>query len=1419
MKTLVRNPFQSQQADHILDGSPLDLSESHMPAMRPPSFDLAASSFADKRRKKEEEEELEMEEPEQLYQQELPPADEADDTPDQAAKPSFQKPHFPDRKKKKGLKAKLSAKLERKRAKKTEATQERTENEGGLKKEKGPKAKIRAKLERKRAKQEGRLSKPQKAISKPTQNSPKPSSKSQAQGHSGTQSTVSKTVSEDNTAFKDQTVMEQHRQFSAFKAQKGAAGKGKAASATEGFSEIQPSTPEQASSKPQKPQKALRPIKKKQARKEAKANKKHHKGKRKQAKKGELGTAPTVELKKNADPSQLEAQSEQQEVEITSQQAAVAAEMDSDFGENELHSTPINPTPSIPPEITTQTSPNHPEVPVHELPAEVDSRLSDQINAAYSPKTEKELQKGAAAEERYQADMESGIAQAQARIETAKEEARLKKEAQAEQARAEVAAHKAEWDKENTAVVDEYKQKADSKRSETESNIQTEVDSANKEAEGIYKQAEKDTEKEEKKADKEIEKAEKDNKKEKKKKKKGGFLKKALGKLYKKLAAKLKKAVSKIAKKLKKAVKKIQKAAKKAASKVIKAAQKAAKTMMKACGEALKAFASVALVAFPGLRDKFTNMIDQAVEKACKAIDTIAEGLDLVTGLAIDLLANLAQVAITTWEIAQYIMLDGLQILFMDLDEILKGLKNLVKSVKKMPDYFLGASSEEAIGTDVTEPLDGMERSPKEEERYQQLTSGDSSSITTTAEASEAVSNENTTLASKEVLDDEDFSLSEQTEAFSDIDWQSTPLEEGQVMELGGAADPVTTEDLRQANFAAENSPEAAPNSEIEPTTELEGETPDPDFAAMNDDEKLDYYLDQMGKDSGEMETGEKGGEMEAALSEEQSLEALQAKTGPLSVDKRLGFVIKQMIIGIKIWFQDNKAKIYSALIGALAGAGIITVLSGPGGLVAVIKALLAVMTAYFGAEAVMRIEKHMYKWGQEAWEGKIKSGAENLAIALAIFVMEFAIEYILRGLGQVIKRILAVVRRIAKAAKKGLKAVGRGVKRAASGLKKGLSNAGGVAASKGKYVAQGFKKGWSKGAKTIGELKEKVLKRFAFKRLWIERKGQWMELWGSFNAKTLVGRSKVPAKKSTGGKQKNAAKTRYKTNKPKQESLRGKPWKAHENRYQQDYSVTKIDQEKLSQIIERIRHNGDAEFLARARFLEKLKKVDDLGVSAEQLDNMTWPQQRKLVEDKCGIQYTAWKGSKLNGDLREAQHLIPAKLGIKYNIPDSFLNSSANGQMLKSGREGKEGLSPAYLKYKGDDTRYMNKVTHVGKSNRLAHPDYNKMVEDMLKKAQDPKTGKISEESCLAIAQKLRELHYNKGNGINYADDLHKIAPDELEFPSRRQGGRLDPAQNLDSNPTRNAKRPKSDTRRESPHRDQNERYNLRKRKRKGEE
>ncbi|MEL6945713.1 MAG: hypothetical protein AAFO82_23910, partial [Bacteroidota bacterium] len=133
----------------------------------------------------------------------------------------------------------------------------------------------------------------------------------------------------------------------------------------------------------------------------------------------------------------------------------------------------------------------------------------------------------------------------------------------------------------------------------------------------------------------------------------------------------------------------------------------------------------------------------------------------------------------------------------------------------------------------------------------------------------------------------------------------------------------------------------------------------------------------------------------------------------------------------------------------------------------------------------------------------------KNLATAFAIIIVEFFIDKILLGMGKVFKRILKASKAAIKSTKIGGKAfkalntarkgVGKVVKAGKGVIKKGIVRL------KNTKVVVNLGEVIGKGVKRFNKLRDDILTKFGFKRIWVEKHGKYIELWGDFNPKVLL--------------------------------------------------------------------------------------------------------------------------------------------------------------------------------------------------------------------------------------------------------------------------------------------------------------------------
>ena len=802
------------------------------------------------------------------------------------------------------------------------------------------------------------------------------------------------------------------------------------------------------------------------------------------------GVPPTVPLTGSANPGQNAANHEKVTKTVTTQLQAFNKVTLQDAGEQNI----------LPTLDQEQLSSSHPfaESPewkgsIDEVPAmdaEMQAVLNAQIQEQYGEDIEGELQNQQEAEQTYKTD---ALAERQKReTEIVDETQRVSKlQAQEQQdAKDQVEQYRTDWQKENEAIRQQYADRSAGERKKIDEAIEAEVKQTNEQVASTYAEAEKETLQKKTEAEDLAQKKKDDAAKEAGERSWIGMISDWVSNL---LDA-VKQVINDIFNTLREAVKFIIEKAKTLVADLIEAAAKMITGLIQEFGEILKDLVAVALAAFPDTAARIAGYIDKAVELATDMVNELAEGLKKSILFILDVIGKAIDLYLMVYQKTLLLIVEGVRQVAVKIAEIAEGLSNVGKGFAAMLPHFLPAMSREALGTDVTSSLPNVERTDAQIIKWNEIL-GDRG-----AGMKEDGSLQEPGIAAKSSLNDRDVELPEAPLDIEPSIWQQAMafIGAGGKWEIGGASSPVTTTQLQQTVFGQEEVPKGT-----ETTGDAENGKSLPDFASMSDDDKLTYYIREMGNTS---EKPNAQSTEKAVDDQADDYQTLVAKTGKLSVTQRLGFAGKQMLKGMGMWWQENKAKVYLGMIGILVAAGVVAFFTGGAGLMGLVGLLLKAMTAYFIASAIVRIKDKLGEFFSLSWKGQTEQGGAALAEALAVLISEFVLEYILKVAGKIIKRIKAAIKstkrasRISKRIKK--------VRRAA-----GKTRAG-VAVRKGKFVIHSIKKSIGKGVKNVGDLRRRLLSKFGFKKIWFERNGRYLEMWGSFNAKLLL--SKVEADGST---------------------------------------------------------------------------------------------------------------------------------------------------------------------------------------------------------------------------------------------------------------------------------------------------------------
>ncbi|WP_187355323.1 hypothetical protein ['Paenibacillus yunnanensis' Narsing Rao et al. 2020] len=150
-----------------------------------------------------------------------------------------------------------------------------------------------------------------------------------------------------------------------------------------------------------------------------------------------------------------------------------------------------------------------------------------------------------------------------------------------------------------------------------------------------------------------------------------------------------------------------------------------------------------------------------------------------------------------------------------------------------------------------------------------------------------------------------------------------------------------------------------------------------------------------------------------------------------------------------------------------------------------------------------------------KGWQKLVEPASIALATAMAMGLVELAMELGFKGLGKGLKKAGAAVKKGATVAAKGAKnAASAGVRSVKSLLKSGAtlaSKSGSMIIRNGKVVIKNLQKGFTKGVTKLKGLLDKILNRFKFKRFELERKGRYFWLYGIVNPKIEIMHGKLP--------------------------------------------------------------------------------------------------------------------------------------------------------------------------------------------------------------------------------------------------------------------------------------------------------------------
>ena len=434
---------------------------------------------------------------------------------------------------------------------------------------------------------------------------------------------------------------------------------------------------------------------------------------------------------------------------------------------------------------------------------------------------------------------------------------------------------------------------------------------------------------------------------------------------------------------------------------------------------------------------------------------------------------------------------------------------NQIEAIRQSPNFFMGQMSEELMGMNLGEPLPGIER-----------TTAPSGVTSIQGQEIQLPTNADAALLSQGTLRDEDVVVDPVQELELDPELLQLVTNSGESSIPFGepSEEDITTEEIR--NTIREGEVPDLENSSAEdasadtPTDNAEETAP-----RMTDDERLQYYIDQMEPQCNEMP----GNAPQAGQSTEMVPE--EAQVGPLTVGQRLQFVMAQMRKGISNWWECNKVAVITVSILAVVTLIILEILTG-GAITAALPPLMTALTYIFAAWLIARMSEHLMQFLIKTWSGDIQGGARSFARAMAIGVVELVFNLIFKAGGillKAVKRAAAAIARIVRSGARGVssgaRALGQGARQLGQGMRRtgrrmvaatarGLRRFGGRAGRyvvrQGRVVFQGLRRGFARGARTLRDLGQRLKRWFGFVFFSLDNLGVQLWLFGNFNPRRI---------------------------------------------------------------------------------------------------------------------------------------------------------------------------------------------------------------------------------------------------------------------------------------------------------------------------
>ncbi len=413
---------------------------------------------------------------------------------------------------------------------------------------------------------------------------------------------------------------------------------------------------------------------------------------------------PQLDLTGAADPAQLESGLAEAQGKTSQAQTRAAGDLQKDFGEKDLFPEIDDEMLEAKTELRTPTVAEVGEVGSAALPPEALASIDAEATPILSEKIGKEQARYAEGQAQYDQDANAAHKEAATDMESLEAETVASQTEAQETADSEVTAARGDWQGELESVQTDFQKQAAGAKTDHLAKIGSEEQAGNKQAGGHIAKAETDAEKQKQDAKDEAAK-----KKEQASKESSGFVGWVKSKA-KSLVDGLKSAVNFIYDNLRKAVKAVFEAAKKLALAAIDLARKAIVALITVYATVLKGFVSIALAAFPEIRDRMRSRIDSALETATNLVNKAAELLKKGVAAIIDFVARtIDNILGLIQDLYNAVFTVIGMIVSGELKELMARLGNLIAAGKTAPGQFETAAYEELLGGNLDQPLSPAE--------------------------------------------------------------------------------------------------------------------------------------------------------------------------------------------------------------------------------------------------------------------------------------------------------------------------------------------------------------------------------------------------------------------------------------------------------------------------------------------------------------------------------------------------------------------------------------------------------------------------------------------------------------------------------------------------------------------------------------